>query len=62
LAIDDLLDAIKSKDEVKIVNRTKSLEFVGKLQFSKRDRDILLSGGLLSYTQKEAKAHRHIGT
>ena len=62
LAIDDLLDAIKSKDEVKIVNRTKSLEFVGKLQLSRRDRDILLSGGLLSYTQKEAKAHRHIGT
>jgi len=54
LAIDDLLDAIKSKDEVKIVNRTKSLEFVGKLQFSKRDRDILLAGGLLSYTRRKA--------
>jgi aconitate hydratase len=56
LAIDNLLDAIKSKDEVKIVNRTKSLEFVGKLQFSRRDRDILLAGGLLSYTQRKANA------
>jgi len=54
LAIDDLLDAIKSKDEVKIVNRTKSLELVGKLQLSKRDRDILLAGGLLSYTRRKA--------
>lgn len=54
LAIDNLLDAIKSKDEVKIVNRTKSLELVGKLQLSRRDRDILLAGGLMSYTRRKA--------
>jgi len=52
IAIANLLDAIKSKDKVKIVNRTKSIEFTGSLELSGRDRNILLSGGLLNYTSK----------
>jgi aconitate hydratase len=50
LRIDDLLDAIKSKDEIKIVEETGRYEFAGKLNLSKRDREILLAGGLLKWT------------
>jgi aconitate hydratase len=56
LVIDNLLEVIKGRDEVKIVNRTKSFEFVGKLELSGRDREILLSGGLLSYTRQKSNA------
>jgi aconitate hydratase len=54
LQIDNLLKAIKSSDEVKIINKTGSFEFVGRLVISKRDREILLSAGLLNYTRKKA--------
>jgi aconitate hydratase len=52
LVIDNLLEAISSRDEVKITNKTGSSEFTGKLQLSDRDREILLSAGLLNYTLK----------
>ena len=51
LQIDDLLEAIKNSNEVKLINKSASLEFVGKLVLSKRDREILLSAGLLNYTR-----------
>jgi len=54
LQIDNLLEAIKGCDEIKIVNKTAPFEFVGKLDFSNRDREILLTGGLLNYTRKKA--------
>ncbi|HUS72597.1 MAG TPA: aconitate hydratase [Sedimentisphaerales bacterium] len=54
LQIDNFLEAIKSSDKVKIVERSGSFEFVGRLLLSERDREILLSGGLLNYTQKKA--------
>ncbi len=54
LVIDNLLYAIKSSGEVKILDVTRSFCFVGELELSKRERDILLSGGLLSYTRKKA--------
>jgi aconitate hydratase len=53
LLIDNLSKAIKSSDSVKIVNRTSSFEFVGNLNLSGRDREILLSAGLLNYTRKK---------
>jgi len=53
LQIDNLLEAIKGSDEVKIANKTASIEFVGKLILSERDRKILLSDGLLNYTCKK---------
>jgi aconitate hydratase len=55
LQIDNLLKAIEHSDEVKIVDKTGSFEFVGKLALSARDREILLSAGLLNYTCKKAK-------
>jgi len=53
LQIDGLLEAVKSSDTVKIATADGSLEFVGKLELSHRDREILLSTGLLNYTRKK---------
>ncbi len=53
LQIDNLLEAIKGSDKVKIVNKTGSFEFVGRLKLCDRDREILLSAGLLNYTRKK---------
>lgn len=62
LRIDGLADAIKSKDEIKIVEENGRYEIMGKLNLSDRDRQILLSGGLLKYTleqsNKKGKAKR----
>jgi aconitate hydratase len=44
----NLLEAIKSSDTINVVNKSGSFEFAGKLQLSSRDRDILLSAGLLN--------------
>jgi aconitate hydratase len=49
--IDNLLEAIKSSDTVEIVKTDGSLEFAGRLGLSDRDREILLSAGLLNYTR-----------
>jgi aconitate hydratase len=54
LRIDSLVDAIKGKDEVKIVEEKSRYEIMGKLNLSGRDREILLSGGLLKYTLERA--------
>jgi len=56
LQIDKLLEAIKSNDEVEIIDKTGSFEFVGKLELCDRDRKILLSAGLLNYTRNSAFA------
>jgi len=53
LAIDNLLEAIKGSDTVRIAKADGSSEFVGKLELSDRDREILLSAGLLNYTRKK---------
>ena len=52
--INNLPEAIKGLDEVKITDKTASFEFIGKLILSPRDREILLSDGLLNYTRKKA--------
>ena len=54
LRIDGLVDAIKNKDEVKIVEEKGRYEIMGKLNLSGRDRQILLSGGLLKYTLEQS--------
>jgi aconitate hydratase len=54
LRIDGLVDAIKNKDEVKIVEENSRYEIMGKLNLSGRDRQILLSGGLLKYTLEQS--------
>ena len=52
--IPELMEAVKSGVTVMIADRTAGFEFVGKLNLSQRDRDILLAGGLLAYTRKQA--------
>ena len=54
LRIDNLLEAIKDSDKVSIIDETGSFEFTGRLVLSDRDRQILLSAGLLNYTRKKA--------
>ena len=54
LQIKGLIDAIKCKDEVKIAEQKGRYEIIGKLNLSGRDREILLSGGLLKYTLERA--------
>ena len=52
LLIDGLLGAIKSGETVKVAKTDSSFEFLGKLMLSDRDRQILLSAGLLNFTRK----------
>ncbi len=49
LQIDNLLETIKNSDTITIKKKDGSLEFTGKLELSERDREILLSAGLLNY-------------
>ena len=58
LVIENLLDAIKDGDEVRIAKADGAVEFVGKLELSARDRKILLAGGRLNFTKKRAKWKR----
>jgi aconitate hydratase len=51
LVIPDLLAAIRGRQSVEIQNKTTGQTFTGKLNFSQRDRDILLASGLLNYTK-----------
>jgi aconitate hydratase len=53
LRIDGLLEAIKHSDTVNVFKTDGSFEFNGRLELSDRDRDILLSAGLLNYTRKK---------
>jgi aconitate hydratase len=53
LQIEDLLEAIKGADEVRIVEKSGKYELVGRLLLSERDREILQSAGLLNYTRKK---------
>jgi aconitate hydratase len=55
LQIDNLLEAIKNSDEVKVAEKSGKYEFVGSLNLSARDREILLSAGLLNHTRKQAQ-------
>jgi aconitate hydratase len=55
LRIYGLVDAIKGKDKVKIVEEKNRYEITGELNLSGRDREILLSGGLLKYTLEQTK-------
>jgi aconitate hydratase len=54
LRIDGLRDAIRDKNEVRVVEKDGRYEFIGKLNLSSRDREILLAGGLLKYTLGKA--------
>ncbi len=54
LQIDNLFQAVESADQIRIIDKTGSFEILGSLVLSNRDRDILLSAGLLNYTRNKA--------
>jgi aconitate hydratase len=54
LEIPGLLEAIRSRNQVKVIDRTSGFEFECNLNLSVRDREILLHAGLLSYTCSRA--------
>lgn len=54
LQIDNLLEAVKSGEQLKIFNKTGDFEFTGRLTLSAREREILLSAGLLNYIRSKA--------
>jgi len=53
LQIDNLTEVIKRSDEITIIDKTGGFEFIGRVALSARDREILLSAGLLNYTHKK---------
>lgn len=54
IEIPALIEAIETRNTVKVINKTGGFEFTVKLDMSARDRQILLAGGLLAYTKKAA--------
>ncbi len=54
LKIDNLKKAIINADTVKVTDVTKGFDFEVKLDFSQRQRDMLVAGGLLNYTKENA--------
>jgi len=54
LVIDDLPQAIERGDKVTICKADGSMCFEGRLQLSRRERAVLLAGGLLAYTRERA--------
>lgn len=54
LKIDNLKDAVISADTVKVTDVTAGFDFEVKLDFSQRQRDMLVAGGLLNYTKENA--------
>jgi len=55
IEIPNLTEAIEDKDTVTLSDKTSGFEFIGKLNLSARDRDILLADGLLAYTKKATR-------
>jgi aconitate hydratase len=53
LQIDNLLETIKNGDTVKVSRADSSFKFVGKLELSEREREILLSAGLLNFIRNK---------
>ena len=54
LKIDNLKEAVINADTVKVTDVTIGFDFDVKLDFSQRQRDMLVAGGLLNYTKENA--------
>lgn len=54
LKIDNLKAAVESAGTVTVTDVTAGFDFEVKLDFSKRQRDMLIAGGLLNYTKENA--------
>jgi aconitate hydratase len=56
LVIDDLIGAVRNAQTVRVARPSDGFQFVGNLELSSRDREVLLTAGLLSYTREKAHA------
>ena len=54
LKITNLIDSIKNDSEIIVTNVTKGFDFTVLIDLSKRQRDMLVAGGLLNYTKENA--------
>ena len=54
LEIDNLFDNVKTSEQLTIKNKTGNFSFSGRLNLTDRERQILLSAGLLNYTKRKA--------
>ena len=54
LKITNLKDAVENSEELTVTDVTKGFDFKVKLDFSKRQREMLIAGGLLNYTKENA--------
>ena len=52
IVIENVIDAIRNGKDIVAVNKTKGTEIVCKCELSERAKDIVISGGLLSYTKE----------
>lgn len=55
LSLPDIREKIENSEEVVLKNITKDEEYKLVSNFSKRQKDILLAGGLLDYTRETNK-------
>ena len=54
LSIKDVISQIKNGNIIKVTNLTKDFEFEAIVDLSQRQKDMLIAGGLLSYTKNNA--------
>ena len=55
LSIDNIIDSLKTGSTLTIINKTKDIKIPVSCELSKRAVDIVLAGGLLSYTKLNLK-------
>ena len=53
LMIENIIDAVTSHDETIVLDKSTGNTFTVKLEFTKRQRNMLIAGGLLNYTKNE---------
>lgn len=56
LEIPRLAEAVRKNEPIKIVNKTKGIEFVTTFSLIEKQREVLLAGGLLPYIRKKIQA------
>ena len=54
LKISNLIDSIRNDSEITVTNVTKGFDFKVLIDFSQRQREMLIAGGLLNYTKNNA--------
>jgi len=56
LEIPKLAEAVRKGEPIKIINKTKGIEFVTTYSLIEKQKEVLLAGGLLPYIKKKMQA------